>query len=535
MSTLKCLATTVAAALLVFPLPLSARASSNAQPVKSADTTVDLVVNGEVISAEAVRRELVYRLGAREIEARKLELFLRTEIEQRGLKIEDLIQASDVDTVIKDNRAKMKEEYGGELTEEEILANSNIDLEGWRNNTRLMLLFNKLFIPENPDEWPEVTRMALEESIPEGQREMFMQKMREGFAARQAAGDSKAADDPQRMMFNMMLRGPIQASLEEAANIKTAQDGIPAEIAMIVHGVEIRTDEIFNSLPTAVSETEWQRTRMWLAKTVAVRQALEKQGAFMNDKAFDEVWTELESKYAESFIPLEQLVISFKHFPSMSAYRTFYRGAESYRNLIKDEINDENLTKHLERANRLMGLEQVDADVILLSAYDFRLARWKDNGWEEAKQRAIDVSSKLANGGDWSELLVANSDYWDTPTPASQRGQAQQGSRNNHGQFGLKNRNSLLPMVHENDYQIFLAGTSVGDTIFFDTEIGSMGGPYKGTYGYYIVRVNNRVPANKSYSLADANHRESIVHDYLQVRFTQFAAKAIAEADVQGL
>ena len=535
MLTFKCLATSFVAAFLVSSSYFAGDSPVVAEPTASIDTPGDLVVNGEVIPAEAVRRELVYRIGARELEARKLEIFLRKEIEKRGLKAEDLIKTSDVDSVINTGRARMKEEYGGELTEEEILANSNIDLKGWRDQTRLLLLFNKLFIPENPDEWPEVTRKALEQSIPEEQREMFMQKMREGYQARQAEGTVKDAGDPQRMMFNMMLRGPIQASLEMDADVKTAQDGLPPEVAMSVYGIEIKTDDVFNALNAEIAPTEWERTRLWLAKTTAVRQALEKANAYMSDEEFETVWKELEAKYEESFIPLEQLVISFKHFPSMSAYRTYYREVESYRNLIKDELTDEALTEHLDRANRLMGLEQVDAEVILLSAYDFRLSKWKENGWEDAKQRAIEVSRELAAGGDWDAIMLANSDYWDPPTPASQRGQAPQGNRNNHGKFGLKNRNSLLPMVHENDFQIFLSGSSVGDTIFFDTEVDTLGGPYKGAYGYYIVRVNRRVPANKSYSLEDANHRESIEHDYLQVRFAEYAAKAMAEAEIKGL
>jgi hypothetical protein len=305
----------------------------------------------------------------------------------------------------------------------------------------------------------------------------------------------------------------------------------------MVDDVEITTDEVFETIKGDLAPIEWERTRLWLAKNAAVRQALAKAGAFLDDEKFGEVWGALVDKYEESILPLEQLALAFKKFPSVDAYRLYRRGLESYRDLIADEINDDTLTEHLDRANRLMGLEQVDCEVILLSAYDFRLAEWKENGWKQAADRAIEVSRRLAAGENWDELLEEYSDYWDPPVPQSQQAQAQQQSqsRRNKGRFGLRNRNMLMPLVDESEYLVFLHGSSVADAIFFDQPAQSIGGPYRGAFGYYVARVNGRTPATKAYSVADPAQRESIEQDYVQTRFVEFAQKAIADAKITGL
>jgi len=516
-------------------------AADSPEPIEAAaevvvdDTLPALVVNGEEISDAAIRRELVYRLGRRQIETRKLAIFLDREIERQGLTKEDLDVEADVDTVIASGRTRMKEEYGDRLTEEQILANNKIDVSSWRDQTRLALLFNRVFLPENPANWPPVTVEALASAIADEEREKFMEQMIAGYEQRKADGNTGSETSQQQLMFNMMLRGPIMQSLQENSDIKTAQDGIPAELVMTIDGAELRTDDLFAEIEKNLAPIEWQRTRLWLAKSTAMRQALEKLGVYLDKDAFQVIWDDLEGKHKDTIFPIQQVVMTFKKFPSMSAYKSFYRGLQSYRELIKDEINDENLTKHLDRINRLMGLEQVDAEVILLSAFDYTLSSWKEDGWKNAKERAIKVSRELAGGADWDELLMNNSDYWDPPIPASKQGEAPTGARRNRGKFGPKNRNSLLQMVDENEFEIFLSGGSVGDTIFFDIEEDSYGGPYKGVHGYYIAKVKGRIPANKSYSLDDPGQRESIEMDYLQVRFTQFAAKAMAEAEIQGL
>ncbi len=501
-----------------------------------------MIVNGELISTAAIHRELAYRLGKREIETRKLEIIIQREMENQGLTLADFDLDAEVEKMIASTREKMKAEYGDRLTEEEILANNNIDQTSWRSQTRLMLLFSYVFLPENPEEWPPATVKALSDSGEDGEEgaesedgNAYMESLIAAYKERKAAGLIDEASKQSRLQYNMLLRGPILQSIEEGLDIRTAQDGIPAELVMTVEGAEIRTEDIFNQIKGRLAPIEWRRTRLWLAKVTAMRQALVKLGAYMDDETFETMWEELDESHRETIFPLQAVVLGFKRFPSMSAYRNYYRGIESYRTLIKDEFNDVNLGKHMDRVNRLLGLEEVEAEVILLSAYDFTMAEWKENGWETAKERAIKVSREIAEGGNWDEILLANSDFWDPPVPESQKGEPQRGSLRNRGKFGPKNRNSLLQMVAENDFEIFINGSSVGDAIFFDIETGKIGGPYKGPYGYYIARVKSRTPAIKSYDLADATHRPSIEMDYLQVRFNQFAAQAMAEAEVEGL
>lgn len=495
-----------------------------------------LVVNGVAIPDTAVKREIVYRLGNRELESRKLEIIVEHEIEQRGKETEDFVKAEDVDQVVETQMARIAEEYQGRLTPEEVLKNNKLSVESLREQARLTLLFNAVFLPENPDDWPAVTREALQGTMPEEQRDLFIEQMKKGYEERQKSGAASSPNDPQKLMFNMLLRQPIMAALTKAADVKTASDGLPPRLVLVVHGVEVTTDEIFSKMGAELAPIEWERTRRWLAKTTAVRQDLEAKGALMSEADFAASWNALEEKYAGSFLQLPQLAMAIKRFPSVDAYRVYRRLLESYERMIADELTDEALTKHLERADQLIGLAQVDADVILCSAYDFKNAEWIPGGWKRAEERAVEVARALADGRPWEAVLEEYSEFWDPPVPASREGQeAMQMAKRNKGRFGMRNRNSLLPLLDESEYLNFVAGSSVGDQIFFDQEVGKVGGPYRGAFGYYIALVKDRTEPSKKHRLEDPLDREKVLNDYVQLRFSEYAARVMEKADVKGL
>ena len=108
-------ATVLVPLLLACAAPAAAGAAAPT-PTVGADTG-DLVVNGEVIPETAVRREMVYRLGMRYLETRKLETFIMRELENRGLQLVDLLEEGEVEGVLQQGRERIEEEYDGEGSE----------------------------------------------------------------------------------------------------------------------------------------------------------------------------------------------------------------------------------------------------------------------------------------------------------------------------------------------------------------------------------------------------------------------------------
>jgi len=93
----------------------------------------------------------------------------------------------------------------------------------------------------------------------------------------------------------------------------------------------------------------------------------------------------------------------------------------------------------------------------------------------------------------------------------------------NKGRFGPLNRNELIQRFGESEYTMFLDGSSVADYAFFHQEPGTIDGPFRGQFGYYLTRVKGRVPPTKKLSLQDDGQRKLIVQDYVQMRFNEYA------------
>jgi len=531
----------LARALLASTLAL---AGSAAAPLDAAAPTQaggeaggSLVVNGVEIPELAVRRALVYREGRNKLHFRKVQILIDQEVRRRidagADPAEFRIPDAEIEAIIGKSRAQIKDTYEGTLTEEQVLANNELTLDTWRSQTAQTLLFNKVFLPDNPEEWPEITRKALESSMGEAGEE-FLARMQEGHDQRVAEGKEVDPTDPSQMIFKRFLSQTILGSLEKDAEVLTAADGIPAEVAMIVNGEEITTDAIFAEIEDKVAPIDWQRTRIWLAKITAVEQELKRSGHWLDDEAFEAIFAAQEAQYAESPLQLPVLVLNFKKFPSMDAYRSYYRAMESYRVRIADEITDESLAGHMERANRLLGLEKVDCEVILLSAYDLISKRWKEDGWEDAAERAREVVRRLSEGEDWDALLEEYSDFWDPPVTPSQAGTPPTAFKRK-GRFGPVYRNDLITKLDESEYLIFLTGTSVADYVFFDQEAGTYAGPFRGSQGYYITKVNSRTPPMRTLSLDVENERKLIEQDYLSMRFNAFAKDVVEAARVSGI
>jgi len=495
-----------------------------------------LTVNGESISSDMVKRNLVYAdPGSQYLRMKQVQIYIEEEIARQieaGADPEKFrISEGDLDEVIAEADADTQTEFpDGEFSSarEVYAAAENV----WRDQVRQGQLFQTVFLPDNPNDYPDITVAALME---QGKSPDFIDRLKEGYKLRQEDPELDAAAAQGRQMFKMLLSSMVTMTLDKTAEVRRGDDGLAPDIAMEVNGRSITVGEIWPLLEALVTPEDIYRQKLWFARTVALRQDLETLGFWMSDEEFEAAYLAHTEPYAASPFNIPTVAVQFKKFPSESDYKIWFRISESYKKMTAADITDQNLEAHLmQRANNLLGLGTVDCEVILVSAYDFSSKSWKENGWVHAEARAGEVMRALADGRDWDEVLNEYCDFYDPPIAQSMQGQPNQNALKK-GRFGPTNRNQLMRNLEESDFSNFLMGSCVADSIFFDQSVGSVDGPFRGARGYYIIRVKGRQPAARQLSLADKNQRDLIEQDYLAVRMSDYAAQVLDRAEVSGL
>ena len=138
---------------------------------------------------------------------------------------------------------------------------------------------------------------------------------------------------------------------------------------------------------------------------------------------------------------------------------------------------------------------------------------------EEARVRAEKAMAEIEAGADFDEMLNTRGEYYTNDK--------------DRGHLGSKPLNQLRQQLRETEFTDLFSGMSLGYFLFFDAEPRQVYGPMRGPEGYYIARVNARVPSHSAISVADPRTRELIRQDYVNYRFREWAQGVIAKADIK--
>ena len=139
----------------------------------------------------------------------------------------------------------------------------------------------------------------------------------------------------------------------------------------------------------------------------------------------------------------------------------------------------------------------------------------------------------LSSDDFWFRLIDDHSDFWDAPPPETGKGSAV--TYKQKGRFGERTRNDMQGLMGESYFTHFLTGKSACDQIFFDLEMGEVGGPYKGPKGYFLAVINKRLPPRSPLNIRDERYVKFIRDDYLRYSFIGYADEAFKASDVSGL
>lgn len=478
-------------------------------------------VNGVEISKAELDRSLVYLVGSQLIQRKIVQFLCEEELQSRMSAGADPASFKVLGDEVEKKIAETKAQFATEHPDVDF--GKNLQASGYtetslREHVATSLVFEKLFFPNNPKDWPEITKEILRSK---GGAAMLDSFLKEG------EGEGKPPEMPPILKASFAQQ--ILQELTKASNIQYAGDGLGPDLVFTLNGRPFRTKEAMERLAEEIRPAHRAQNRVWAAIGAAVRQDLEAQKHWLDAASVRQRWSQLEGKYVNSFIPLEAVVVTIKRFPTMEIYKSYFHMLESFRTKIANEITEENLQKHLAFARDFLGSGSVQAHILLASAWDFATNSPRPfEDWEAARKKAEMIKKQLDEGADFEKLLDEHSGYPEKnpnpQTPAKQQW--------NKGRFASLSKYELKNMIGENEFDSFLRGHSIADEVFVPGREGLLG-PLQGAYGYYLVKIVNRMAGTRTIDLKNPNQRELLEEDYVTTRFLTYANEIFAKAKIE--
>ncbi len=477
-------------------------------------------VNDKVISADQVRREAVFLVGVTQLELKILEFIMeewrKNAIEEDGRKPEEfVVDEKAIEAEIKKSLDKFRGMYPNLDFWEVVRAQTGLSKRQHIANSRVTQLFHKVFFPGAPDQWPEITAEAIKSGSKGGQAEGFWDSM---------VKQGRNADGTVREMPAMwmdMIRRMVITQLKNWSDIKYPSHGIDPNIVVEVNGMKWKTDEAFNEVKEAMFLQDMEKAYTEVVIREALKQELQKQGAFLSDEKFSKLYDEYNKDYEGTLFNLDMIARAFKGYPTLEAFRQRWRLMRSFEDLIAKEINDDNLQNHADRHKRFFADGSVNVDVIPFIAKDRYTGGWQDNGLAEAKKRADKAMAAIKGGKTFDTILEEMGEFYINDKE--------------HGRFGSKSLNDLRRTLRESEYSELLDGASLGYHVYYDCEVGKVEGPLRGADAYYLVRVNSRGPASGKVEVSDLRTRELVKQDFVAYRFLEWANEILSHTKVERL
>lgn len=552
-------------------------------------------VNGLRIPDIDIKRFLCYGRGSNGLLARRLGVLMDQERTLREFKLRERLadelfeetspdglsdaQRTEVERYVGEEMAHLiipesdvqarLEEYADEFTEryptldvDTETRRAYLSVDWYKDQVRQTMAFDQMFFPGHPDDWPDLSREAVQAGAPDVD---LLADYAEQYEYR--AAEAERTGEPMRReeeMMMLILRDYVMAGLASLVEIKTMSSGLPPTVLMTIGGggqnTELLTEEVYDEMAPVFSHKDVEDAKAFLAMYYAAKDELERVGELIEREEWLNEISDLRERLSASLFSFDFLALQGHEYPSLEYYVEHLWLLDSYKSYLGDVLErDANnqltseLQEHLPKANVIMGLGKCRAQVLLVSAFDFPNFKWKDGGWEVAEERAFQLRAEVdahideliqadeerraavAAGQNyqprpgllsfdefWSNLLDLNSDFWDPPMPISGKMPPATGMRNK-GRFSgePKTRNDFKREIGESSYTHFVSNMRLCDMVFFELTPGEVGGPYRGPRGYYIFYLKERrAPTNPIDPVNNERHFNMLVEDYLRQRFT---------------
>ncbi|MCR9247749.1 MAG: hypothetical protein NXI31_22200 [bacterium] len=479
---------------------------------------LNVKVNGVALDPKEVMREAVYLTGGKLVEAKVADFFILEEMRKqidsgRRQAEEFFIENEDVLKELAPMQAEFETKNPGVDFWTVVRTQFGLNRETFLEQRKQSMLFDRVFFPGSPSQWPDITKEAIKSQTQSDQGPKFIDQLEKATEGVDENGNPKKLPE----FWVNMMRQFVQKGLRNWSDIRYASHGLPSDIVLRVNDFEWTTDEAFRFVKKGLFVQDLERAMQEVAVREALRQELVDKGFYISDEEFNNRYEEYRQPYDTTPFTVEVIATRFKGYPCLEAFRARWRLMSSYGDMIKDEVNDENLQKHADNYGAFFADGQCSIDVIPFQARDVRTGAWQPDGMAQAKKRAEALFAKLAAEEiTFDEALNQHGEFF--------------ANDEKRGRLGFLPLNQLKQQLRESEYTRLLDGFSATHFLFFDAEVGKTHGPIQGADGYFIARINSRTPPRRKIDVKVEKERELVTEDYITQRFFEWANGVIGKA-----
>jgi hypothetical protein len=478
----------------------------------------EIKVNGKSLDPQEVMREAVYLTGGKLVEAKVANFFiveeLKKQIDSGQRKAEEfLITDEDVMAQLAPMKSEFETKNPGVDFWEVVRSQFGLSKDTFLEQRKEALLFDRVFFPGSPKDWPDITKEAIKAQTQSDQGPRFLEQLEKAAEGVDEKGQPKKLPD----FWVNMMRQFVQKGLRGWSDIRYASHGLPSQTVLKVNDLEWSTRDAFEFVKKGLFVQDLERAMQEVAVREALRQELVAKNAYIDDAEFQRRYDEYRQPYDSTPFTVEVIATRFKGYPCLEAFRARWRLITSFGDLIKADVTDENLQAHADKRAAFFADGQVDVSLVPFQARNPRTGAWEPDGMAKAKQRCEAAFASLEKKDTtFDQLLEKHAEFFSNDEK--------------RGRLGVLPLNQLKQQLRESEFTQLLDGFSLAEFLFFDAAVGKTIGPIAGADGWFIVRVNSRTPARRKIDVKVEREKELVREDYITCRFFEWASGVIGRA-----
>jgi len=478
----------------------------------------ELRVNGVRLDPREVMREAVYLTGGKLVEAKVASFFILEELKKQvdsGIRkaTEFIVTDEDVMNQLQPLMGEFSTKNPGVDFWEVVRSQYGLDRDSFLEQRKETLVFDRVFFPGTPKEWPEITKEAIKAQTQSDQGPKFLEQLEKACEGVDEKGNPRKLPE----FWVNMLRQFVQKGLRSWSIIQYASNGLPSDIVLKVNDLQWSTQEAFDFVKKGLFVQDLERAMQEVVAREALRQVLVSKGAYVSDEEFARRYDEYRQPFDSTPFTVEIIATRFKGYPCLEAFRSRWRLITSYGDMIKAEITDTNLQAHADKYAAFFAEGQVDVNLIPFQARNPKTGAWEPDGMAKAKERCEAVFAALEKKElTFDQALDKHTEFF--------------ANDDKRGRLGLLPLNQLKQHLRESEFTQLLDGFSLTEFLFFEAEVGKTIGPITGPDGWFIARVNVRTPPRRKIDVKVERERQLVQEDYVTNRFFRWASEVIRNA-----
>jgi hypothetical protein len=472
-------------------------------------------VNGRQLDPREVMREAIYIAGGKLVESKVANFFileeLKKQIESGAKKPEDfLVTDEEVAEQLAPLKAEFESKNPGVDFWEVVRSQYGLSKETFLEQRKESILFDKVFFPGGPKEWPDITKEAIKAQTQSDQGPRFLEQLEKATETADASGQPKKLPE----FWMQMMRNFVQKGLRSWSDIRYASHGLPPEVVLQVNDLQWGTEEAFDFVKKGLYVQDLERAIQEVVAREALRQELVAAGAYLSDEEFVRRYDEYRAPFDSTPFTVEIIATRFKGYPCLEAFRARWRLVASFAEMIKAELDDEHLQAHAEKFAAFFADGQTAVDLIPYMARSPKTGAWEPDGMDKAKERCLAAMAAMEQGElTFDQALQRHTEFY----PNDEK----------KGRLGLLPLNQVKQHLRESEFTQLHDGFSLADYLFFEAPIGKTVGPLPGPDGWYLARVNTRTPPRKRVDVKNERERQLVREDYVTRRFFEWANEVV--------